>query len=167
MDFIKRLFQRLFPKVNITRKGLVINNSLIPGRFLNYEGRIWMFGDGYVGEVEKENIKNYLSHGTLWWGIKSLLVDGENLEEFKDLADITIKMERNEAMNRLSGVRYASLLPEEYTYTYQMWISGVLLEDHYFTKGVKGEIYENRGNNKKTIVTEEKIKEYLKEISRL
>lgn len=104
--------------MDITGEGLVINDSLIPGKFIEISGKIWMTGDEYVVEVEKGNIKHYLSHGTLWWGIKSLLVEGVMFNEF-----ITLRMEKTEAMNRLSGARYASLLPEEYSYTYRMWIS--------------------------------------------
>ena len=167
MAFLKKLYRRFFPKTQVTNEGLIINDSLIPGRFINYEGRIWMFGEGYVVEVEKSNIRYYLSNGTLWWGIKSLLVDGEVLEEFKEMGNIVLKMERNEAMNRLFGARYASILPEEYSYTYQMWISGVLLEGHYFTRGFKGEVYEKKKREKEILVTKKKIKEYLKEISRL
>lgn len=159
---LRNLYRRFFPRIVLQENCLFVNDKQIPGSFEKFGEKEYIaIFDSFYLKVKRSNINYYLSHGTLWWGWKSALVDGIKIEKFKNLAKVVLKLKLNKiAVFLREQGGYFTFLPKDITDEYEMYINGVLIEGYLFNYPLYSDtIYESE--NWERTVGEENIKRYL------
>lgn len=122
---MRKLYRQFFPEVILKGECLYINSKEVPGRVMLVSGDICQISeDNFPLNICKKNIKHFLKTGHLWWGERSLYLDGIEIQGiiFK------IKLDRRSLL-----LRNVSYYTTNFTsYNYQAFISGKLLEGRIF-----------------------------------